>query len=182
MPVRKLILVEAILRLGKPGLAGAMLLAASLAYTLVAVLPARQDLARAQEQATQAEAMLARVRSGRDAAPQTPEKRRDAFYAALPPQAEVTQWVERIYGAAADEHLSLEHGEYAQAEIADTRLARYRIVLPLRGNYGQIRRFIAASQAAVPGLGLDDISMQRQSVGEADIEARVHLSLYLARP
>ncbi len=182
MAVPKLIVVEAVLGLGKPGLAGALLLVAGLAFTLAGVLPARRELLAAQEQAARVEAVLAGVRSGRDAAPQSAEKRRDAFYSALPAQAEVTQWIERIYEAAAAEKLSLARGEYAQADVADTRLTRYRIVLPLRGSYGQIRRFIAASQAAVPGLGLDDISIQRQSVGEGEIEANVHLSLYLAKP
>jgi Tfp pilus assembly protein PilO len=182
MGVPKLIVVESILRLGKPGLAGALLLLASLAYTLTGVAPARRDLVAAQEQAARVEAVLAGVRSGRDAAPQSAEKRRDAFYSALPAQAEVTEWIERIYSAAEAEKLSLARGEYAQADVADTRLARYRIVLPLRGTYGQIRRFIAAAQADVPGLGLDEISVQRQSVGEGEIEANVQLSLYLAKP
>ena len=182
MAVRKLIALEAILRLGKPGLAGALLLVASLAYTLAAVVPARRELVRAQEEAARAEATLAGVRGGRQAAPQSLESRRDVFYRALPAQAEVTQWIERIYGAALAEQLSLAHGEYAQADVADTRLARYRIVLPVRGSYGQIRRFVAASLATVPGLGLDDISLQRASIGEAELEARIQLSLYLARP
>src|SRR6185369_2796718 len=171
MAVPKLIVLEALRSLGKPGLAGALLLVASLAYTLAGVLPARRELLAAKEQAARVEAVLASVRSGRASAPQSEEKRRDAFYASLPAQAEVTQWIERIYGAAAAEQLSLARGEYAQADVADTRLARYRIVLPLRATYGQIRRFIAASQAAVPGLALDDISIQRQSVGEGEIEA-----------
>jgi Tfp pilus assembly protein PilO len=182
MAVPKLIVLEAVLSLGKPGFAGALLLAVSLAYALSGVQPARRELVAAQEQAARVETVLAGVRSGRDAAPQSAEKRRDTFYGALPAQADVTQWIERIYGAAEAEKLSLARGEYAQADVADTRLARYRIVLPLRGSYGQIRRFIAASQSAVPGLGLDDISIQRQSVGEGEIEANVHLSLYLAKP
>jgi Tfp pilus assembly protein PilO len=182
MAVPKLIVAETILRLGKPGLAGALLVVASLAYTLAGVLPERRELVAARQQAAQVEAVLAGVRSGRDAAPQSAEKRRDAFYSALPAQAEVTQWIERIYAAASAENLSLARGEYAQADVADTRLARYRIVLPLRGSYGQIRRFIAATQSAIPSLGLDDISIQRQSVAEGEIEANVHLSLYLAKP
>lgn len=182
MATHKLIITEAILGLGKPGLAGALLLAAGLAYTLAGVLPAQRDLVRAQQQASRAETALASVRSGREAAPQTAEKRRDAFYLELPAQTEVTQWIERIYGAAEAEQLSLVHGEYAQADIADTRLNRYRIVLPVRGSYGHIRQFIAATMAAVPGLGLDDISLQRQSVGEAEVEARIQFSLYLVKP
>jgi Tfp pilus assembly protein PilO len=182
MAIRKLIVLETVLGLGKPGLAGALLLLASLAYTLAGVLPARRELVRMQRQAAQAELVLAGVRGGQLAAPRSLENERELFYRTLPAQAEVTQWIERIYDAAQAEQLSLEHGEYAQADVADTRLARYRIVLPVRGNYGQIRRFIKAALAAVPGLGLDDISLQRASIGEAEIDAGIHFSLYLARP
>jgi Tfp pilus assembly protein PilO len=182
MAVHKLIVIETLRSLGKPGLAGALLLLASLAYALAAVLPAQHELARVQQQATRAEAALAGVRSGRDAPPLTMEKRRDAFYRALPAQGDVTQWIERIYDAAAAEQLSLGRGEYAQTAIADTRLVRYRIVLPIHGGYRQIRRFIATAQTDVPSLSLDDISLQRQSVAEAEIEARIQFSLYLVKP
>ena len=55
MAVPKLIVVEAVLGLGKPGLAGALLLTVSLAYTLAGVLPARRELLAAQEQAARVE-------------------------------------------------------------------------------------------------------------------------------
>jgi Tfp pilus assembly protein PilO len=180
--VPKLTIHEFLGRLGWPGLAGGLLLLASLGYALAGILPAREDVVRAQQRVARAEAVLARVRSGKEVAPQTARQRGERFYAALPAQADVTQWIERIYGAAAAENLSLAQGEYAQVDVPSTRMARYRIVLPLHGTYGQIRRFIAAAAAAVPGLALEDLSMQRQNVGEAEVEARVQLSLYLVKP
>ena len=181
MTVPRLIVFEFLRGLGWPGLAGALLLLASVGYALAGILPARQDVLRAQGQVARAELVLAGVRSGKVAPPPTAQKRGEIFYAALPAQAEVTKWIERIYGAAATEKLSLAQGEYAEADIPTTRMARYRIVLPLHGSYGQIRRFIAAAGAAVPGLTLEDLSMQRQNVGDTEIEARVQLSLYLAK-
>jgi Tfp pilus assembly protein PilO len=180
--VPKLTLHEFVRHLGWPGFAGTLLLLASLGYTLAGVLPAREDVARAQARAARAETVLARIRSGKDVAPLTAKQRGEIFYAALPAQADVTQYIERIYRAAAAETLSLALGEYAQVDIPATRMARYRIVLPLHGSYGQVRRFIAAAAAAVPGLTLDDLSMQRQSVGDAEVDARVQLSLYLVKP
>lgn len=181
MSVPRLIVLEFLRGLGWPGLAGALLLVASVGYTLAGILPARQTVMAAQERAVRAEAVLARVRNGKDVPPPTAEKRGEAFYAALPAQVDVTKWIERIYGAAAAEKLSLAQGEYAEADVPTTRMARYRIVLPLHGNYGQIRRFIAAAGAAVPGLTLEDLSMQRQNVGDTELEARVQLSLYLVK-
>jgi Tfp pilus assembly protein PilO len=181
MAVHKLIVAEAVLRLGKPGLAGALLLAAALAYGLAAVLPAELELADLRDRAAAAAATLARVESGQEAVPQTAAGRREAFFRALPAEAAVTEWIERIYKAAADEHISLARGEYTSTTLTDAPLTRYQIALPVQGDYERIRRFIDAAQAAVPSLGLDDISLQRQAIGDTQVEARIHFSLYLAR-
>jgi Tfp pilus assembly protein PilO len=182
MAVHKLIVAETVLRLGKPGLAGALLLAAALVYGLTGVLPAGLELAEVRDRAARAEATLARVQAGQQAVPQTAAGRREAFFRTLPAEAAVTAWIERIYQAAAAEDMSLARGEYTSAALADAPLTRYRIALPVQGDYERIRRFIDAAQAAVPGLGLDDISLQRQAIGDTQVEVRVRFSLYLARP
>ena len=181
MRVHKLIAVEILRGLGLAGLAGALLLLATVAYALLAVLPAREDTLVAQQHATRAAALLAQVRSGAITGPQTSEQRAQAFYAALPAQPDVTRWIEQIYSAAAAQKLSLVQGEYSHADVPGTRLARYRIVLPVHGTYAQVRRFVAASVAAVPSLSLDDLSMQRQNVAEPEVDALIHLSMYLVK-
>lgn len=181
MRLHKLIALEMVRGLGLPGLAGALLLVATVVYALLAVLPAQQETVAAQQHAARAATLLAQVRSGAIKGPQTPEQRAQAFYAALPVQSDVTRWIEQIYSAAAAEKLSLVQGEYSHADVPGTRLTRYRIVLPVRGTYAQVRRFVAASIASVPSLSLDDLSLQRQNVGEPDVDALVHLSMYLVK-
>jgi len=181
MAVPRLILLEGLRRLGRPGLAGAMLLLAGLVAGGGWVLPAARERDQTREQVTRAEARLARVPTGQ-AAPPSAEQRRAAFYQALPAEAKVSHSIERLYAAAAAERISLERGEYTQVAIANTRLARYQIVLPVEADYGQIRRFLAAALADVRGLHLDDISLQRPHIGVADVEARLQFSLYLVRP
>ena len=179
MGVPRLIVLENIRALGWPGLAGAGLLLATLILALAGTLPADQELQLARQRAAQAASIQARVDSGETVIPQTPEAQQAAFYRDFPAQDEVTRWVERIYDAAAAERLSLARGEYVLTPVKDTRLNRYQISLPVRGDYGQIRRFLAAAQAAVPKLGLDDLDLQRQEIGEAQVDARIRLSLYL---
>lgn len=176
MVVHRLIILEALRGLGKPGLAGALLLLAALAYGLAAALPAREELIRLQDRAARAQAPR-----GQEAASPDGAEREEVFYHALPSQAEVTQWVERIYDRAAAEQLSLVRGEYVLAPVADTRLVRYQIFLPMRGDYVRIQRFIAAALAAVPGLGLEDLSLQRQAIEDTQVEVLVRFSLYLAK-
>lgn len=181
MPIPKLIIAERLLALRWPGAIGALLVTGGLAYVGAVLLPARDQLAASEPKVARAERKAAAVRSGLEAAPQSPAQRRERFFAALPASTEVTQSVERIYAAANAEKLSLMHGEYSGAELPTAGLVRYKITLPLKGSYGQIRRFIAESLKTVPGLALDDVTLQRQNIGETQIEARVQLSLFLTR-
>lgn len=182
MVVHRLIVIENIRALGWPGLIGAVLILASLAFGLALTVPADQELQQVRQRAAQAADIQARADRGEQIIPPTAEGQRAAFYQDFPAQGEITRWIEEIYDAAADEQLSLARGEYVMTPVKDTRLTRYQISLPVRGDYGQIRRFITAAQAAVPNLGLDDLSLQRQEIGEAQVDARIRLSLYLTNP
>jgi hypothetical protein len=175
----RLALVEALLALRWPGALGAALLLAAAGYGAAVPLPQREALVALRAKADALERRAAAVRSGAEAAPQGPAARRAAFFAALPARADLTQHIERIYAAAALEQLSLAHGEYTAADVAGTGLVRLRITLPVKGSYRQVRRFVDAAIAAVPGLALDDLSLQRPHVGETQVEAKVQLSLFL---
>jgi len=139
----------------------------------------RERAARALR-ADRAADIQARADRGEIVMPQTPEDQREAFYRDFPAQAEITRWIEEIYDAAADQQLSLARGEYVLTPVKDTRLTRYQITLPVRGSYAQIRGFITAAQASVPNLSLDEFSLQRQQINQAQDDARIRLSLYLA--
>lgn len=181
MGIPKLIIAERLLALRWPGAIGALLLAAGTGYGAGVLLPQRDTLAANEVKVARAERKAAAVKSGQEAAPLSPSQRRERFFNGLPATGEVTQSVERIYAAAAAEKLSLMHGEYTGSELPVAGLVRYKITLPLKGSYGQVRRFIAESLKTVPGLALDDVTLQRPNIGDAAVEARVQLSLFLAR-
>lgn len=181
MRIPRLIIAERLLALRWPGAFGALLLLAGAGYGAGVLLPERDTLAANEQKVARAERRAAAVKSGLREAPLSPAQRRERFFNALPASGEVTQSVERIYAAAAAEKLSLMHGEYTGAELPAADLVRYKITLPLKGDYGQVRRFIATSLQTVPGLALDDVALQRPTIGEAQVEARVQLSLFLAR-
>jgi hypothetical protein len=181
MSVPRLAIAESLVALRWPGLMGTLLLLGGLGYGLGMLRPMHEETLTMQARAARAERLADDVRKGKAAAPQTAASRRDQFYASLPPQEQVTQYVDRIYASATAEGLVLMHGEYAGADLPTAGLARYRIVLPVKGTYGQVRRFITAATTAIPGLALDDLNLQRQHVGDPQVEARVHLSLFLVR-
>lgn len=175
MAVPKLILRENLLALGWPGITGAVLGLAALVYGLAVLLPADRERQRTHQQALAAD----RPDTGTVRPPQSAEMRHTDFYRDFPAQTEVTRWIERIYAAAAAEKLFLARGEYLLAPVADTRLTRYQLTFPVRGDYTHIRRFIAAALTAIPNLSVDDLNLQRQNIADPQVEGRIRLSIYL---
>ena len=181
MRVHKLILAEAIERLGLVGLVGLILLLAAVAYGMIGVRGAQGQLESTRSRADTAEARLQRIRSGAEKAPESPGQQLASFYGRLPSQGEATKSIDKIYDAAAKENISLDRGEYALVAEPSGRLARYQITLPVRGSYPTIRRFITGVQESVPNLSLDEISFQREAIGETELQVRIRMTLYLTR-
>lgn len=182
MRVHRLNAIEAIRRLGLPGAAGAALLVFAAAWALLVVLPGIDARERAQARAQRAEARLASVQRGEVPVSEAPARRLQDFRAGLPVQPAATQAIDRLYAAAEQEKLSLARGEYALVVEPEMALARYQILLPVRGAYPQLRRFLASALDAVPALGLEDLDLQRKQVSDTELEGRIRMTLYLSRP
>ena len=103
-----------------------------------------------------------------------------AFYAALGEQRYAEQQVKTLFALAAKSGLSLSQGEYKSAPVAAARLHTYQITLPVKGSYKAIWQFSLAALRAMPFAALDDISFKRETIGDANVEARLRLTLYLA--
>ena len=58
-------------------------------------------------------------------------------------------------------------------------LARYEIVLPVTGQYVQIRQFIAQVLHELPALALSDLQLKRESAQSHSVEARLIFVLLL---
>ncbi len=97
----------------------------------------------------------------------------------LPNEASTPQWLARIYAAAAAKGLALESGEYKLEHKVGERLARYEILLPVKGSYAQIRGFVAEVLATVPAAVLEEVNLRRESIQSPRLDARVRFALYL---
>jgi len=164
-----------------PGALGALLLVASAGWFAGVQLPAQSDLDEAEWKLARSERLAEAVRSGKQAPPTSAAQRRQQFYAALPAHDELGREIERIYAAAAAEQLSLLQAQYTGAEVPATGLERHRIVLPMKGSYAQVQRFVTAAGSSVPGLVLDDVNLQRASIADAQVEARLQISLFAVK-
>lgn len=99
------------------------------------------------------------------------------FHGLFPSFAELPRELDRLYRLARDANLEIARGEY-RLENADGPLLEYRVALPLRGGYSQLRNFVGATLAAMPGAAVDSLQFARSSASETRIEAQVRLTLY----
>lgn len=164
-------------RSGWPGVAGLALLAFCLAFQFSAIGPARTRLEQLGQEAVSLRARVEHM--PRQAVSDTPTEQLAAFYRRFPSGRSAPDWLEKVYLAAQQQSLPLERGEYRAVREKQGRLTRYSILLPVKGSYVQIRRFLAAVLADVPAASLDSVAFERQKIGDGAIEAKIRLTLYL---
>lgn len=106
------------------------------------------------------------------------------FYAMFPEGAGLPQWLNLIAETALKQRLVLNRGDYkltAQklTKTKQSQLSRYEIVLPVVGQYIQIREFIAEVMFLVPALALSDLQIKRENSLSPTVEARLVFVLLL---
>jgi hypothetical protein len=163
---------------------GALVLCIGAALALAWLIPARALLAEqavlarrvATLPAQQAELAAPLVL----AAPATDEHHLALFYGTLGERRQTEQQIKALFALAAQSGLVLRQGEYKAAFDRNARLHSYQVTMPVKGNYGAIWRFALGALRAIPFAALDEISFKRDAIGEAQVEARLRLTLYLS--
>ncbi|MFJ3076908.1 MULTISPECIES: type 4a pilus biogenesis protein PilO [Pseudomonas] len=178
----RLIVEEQLRRLGPVALAAAAVALLALGVALAGVLPQWQALRELKASAADAAVQLERVRRGEVKLAVKPEQQAlDSLRQQLPGQPEASELIERLYHLASAERISLARGEYALGIDPKTQLARYQIVLPVRGSYPQIRGFLKGLIGQLPTLVLEDLELQRKRIGDSELNGRLRMTLYLSR-
>jgi hypothetical protein len=103
----------------------------------------------------------------------------EAFYTALGPRRYAEQQVRTLFTLAAKNGLSLSQGDYKAGYDRNARVATYQVNLPVKGSYAAVWQFAMGALRAIPFASLDDISFYREANGDATVEARLRLTLYL---
>jgi len=181
MRIHSLIVQERARQLGVVGLAGAALILLALLYGSAVVVPQWQQLQQQHLRSTEAQAQLQQLKRGELKLPHVPQRELEDFHKQLPAQPQATVAIDRIYSLAKAERISLARGEYALGVDPKTQLARYQILLPVRGSYPQIRRFVHALLGQLPALVLEDVDLQRKKIGDSELTGRLRMTLYLSR-
>jgi hypothetical protein len=181
MQIPRLIVHEHLQNLGWPGLAGAALMLLVMAWATAGLLPGWQALENVRQRSLEADDYLVRIEEGSASAPVVPQRQLDEFHRQLPAQPEATVAIDRIYALAAAQQITLSRGEYALGVDPKTHLARYQILLPVRGSYPQVRRFLHELLGQLPALVLEDVDFQRKRISDSELTGRIRMTLYLSR-
>jgi len=166
-------------RLGWPGILALGVLAACPAWYFSAMIPAQERLQSAQANARSLHERIARSATAMGMNQRTAEEQLTEFYRIFPGEKSSPQWLEKLLAVAETHGLSLDQGEYAAAPDKATKLVRFQITLPVKGEYLKIREFLAALPAELPVIALESVQFQRQKIADPVVEAKIRLVLYL---
>lgn len=141
------------------------------------------DGLRAETRALQQAQVAERERKARQPDPWIDQASRQAsFEAGLPQAAGALQAVRHLHRSATEHGVVLSTGEYRLVDEPGGRLQRYQITLPADGTYPDLRAWMADVLNELPTMALDELSVKRNAVDEAGVQARVRWSFYLKAP
>lgn len=164
---------------GLPGVVGAAILAASLLFYGVAVLPvASESAALAREVAALDAARQPGVEGVREK-PSDPVRQLAEFYSFFPKSSQAPDDLAKLHGLAAVHNVQLDQGTYRLVHDRVGKLLMYEIALPVKGDYSQLRKFMSQALTEIPYLSLDGVSFQRQKAGDATLESQIKFTLFL---
>lgn len=165
--------------LGTPGVLALGIFVAFPPFYVSAIIPAQQRLEAAQRSALFPGELIRHAGHSADGIRRTPTQQLAEYYRIFPAQRNAPQWLKKLFALAAQNGLSLQQGEYKTERDKVGRLQRFQMVLPVRGEYTQIRSFLAALATEIPVIALENVQFSRDNVDDPVVEARIRLTLYL---
>jgi Tfp pilus assembly protein PilO len=107
-----------------------------------------------------------------------PARELDRFHTQFPAVTAIGEQLEQIHRLARASGLELTQGEY-RLERPNAGLWPYRVSLPLRGSYAQMRVFIAAVLLELPAVAVDALRFERKRASETRLDAQLRFTLYV---
>ena len=158
--------------LGPAGIAGLGVLVFCVPFYFSALAPAEKQL----ERRSATKVLPVQVQDlGND-----PSAELERFYSRFPPVDRLGAEMQALYAHARASQLQLMQGEY-RLESQTGGLAAYRVTLPVRGNYAQLRQFVGRVLTHMPTASLDAVRFERKKAPDPQIEAQLRLTIYLRK-
>lgn len=158
--------------LGAPGVIGIGVLVFCLPFYLASVVPAEREVAKRSAAAAKTVRLAGQPVSAPDGVADL-----ERFYRRFPTLDALQSELESLYAHARASRLQLAQGEYRLEK--GPGLAAYRVTLPVRGSYAQVRQFVGHVLKDMPTASLDAVRFDRRKAGDAQLEAQVRLTIYL---
>lgn len=103
------------------------------------------------------------------------------FYSFFAKEDSLTDRLARVHATARRFGLDMKRGDYRMNALAERKLDRYQMVLPIQGHYTTIRSFVTTVLREQPTLSLEQIVFQRKGIGEGAVDAQVTFTFYIAK-
>lgn len=107
-------------------------------------------------------------------------QRLNTFYELLGEKKYVEQQVKTILYLAGESGVALKAGEYQLAHNNGGKYFTYKMQLPVRGSYQQIRKFAEQVLLTIPFASLDEISFKREAIAGLVVESKMVFTLYVS--
>lgn len=167
--------------IGLPGVAGvSLLLACALGWWLAAA-PLRDDTEQLTKASATLERSLALRRTATNSPPSTPQRQLVEFQRRFRGDRSIATSLRQLQAAAKRQGLQLDQAEFRWASDAVEPLQRYTMVLPVKAEYGALRRFIRDALLELPGLAIEEVSLRRNDPKSGTLEAQLRFVLFLAK-
>ncbi len=165
-----------------PWLAALALLAACAGFYLAVIVPARQSLAALKQQLVVMQRDETHLKqASQDGVLTSPTEQLEAFYQQFPAESAVPDTLEKMIKLAQIKGLNPKQAAYRIIRNNPGELLSYQIALPIKGAYPSIMTYAFELLATTPNLSLDNVSFQRQKIGDNLIEATLKVTLYIKR-
>ena len=165
--------------LGLAGLAGLAVVAGGLAIYLFAVLPAER-----QAQSSAAQLLHLRMQPVATSVAEPSRKGDDAalaeFYGQFPAMRDLPDMLKTLHALAQKHDITIDRGDFKFGSTEGDKLLRYEITLPVKCSYLHLRSFIEEAARKLPTLGLSEINLKREAVGDNIVQAKLAFILFLS--
>ncbi|MEF8733610.1 MAG: hypothetical protein V5B40_17380 [Candidatus Accumulibacter meliphilus] len=147
-----------------------------LAATLLPALHADLAAAQGSLRALQARAANGEAPTG---APQSASERHyQAFQEVLAEESQVLASIQAVLDLVASHQLLSTHAEYQRGRDLQAQADTLQMIVPVRGRYADIRRWIEEILATQPFVAVDELGFKRDEIARNEVEARVRLSIW----
>lgn len=99
------------------------------------------------------------------------------FHEMFPSVQNLDREVEKLWVLATEYKIDLQSAEY-RMESGNPGLIRYRVTLPLRANYVQLRLFVDTILKTIPTISIDGLRFERKKISDTQLEAQIRLTFY----